>query len=220
MILSASGQCPTPTPPPNVSITALSPYTARFQVNPISPPTVGYMAERKIAGGTWEIINVGYPNGVFNDFYELLPGHTYVYRTRAMTNCNDHTFSAYTPEVSVTLPTGTLPNQAAPAAPTALTASYSNGVALYWTAGAFPTVPGQFQVFQVLRSENGTNYAGVNFTQQALLLDRSVFSGHTYYYKVRSFNGFGWATEMYFACAPNATDCGTAFTNTVTITIP
>lgn len=214
-------QCPTPTPPPNESVIALSPYSAAFQVNPATAPTVGYVAERKPDGGTWEIINNGYPSGRFLDNYECLPSSKYFYRTRARTACAQPTptLSVYTPEVSVTLPAGPPPNQNAPDPPTELSVIYINGaVSLVWTAGAFPVVAGQFQVFGVERSTDGITYAYVNFTQQTSLMDHPL-AGHTYWYRVRAWNGFGWRTGMYFECAPNRTDCGTAFTNIVTITL-
>jgi len=217
----AAAQCPTPTPPPDVSATATSPYTVRFQINPATPPTVGYWAEREPEGGTFSMINTSYPRGIFDDTNRLLPGQTFCYRTRAKTAPGPcERFSEYSEEVMVTMPDGPMPYPGAPEPPTNLTATIASGpsVVLDWTAGTFPGVQGQTQVFRVERSE-GTVYSVTNSGSKPAT-DRNVVSGHTYHYRVRAFNSFGWTTGMTYNCTPNRTDCGTAFTNVETVTIP
>lgn len=215
---SVSAQCPTPTSPPNISATATSPYSIRFQINPATPPTVGYWAERELEGETFVLVNTSYPNGVFDDRNRILPNQTFCYRTRAMTICRS--FSEYTEEVMVTTPDGPMPYQGAPEPPTDLTATVGSGpsIVLDWTAGVFPGIPGQNQVFRLERAE-GTIYTVLNSGGKPMT-DRNVISGHTYHYRVRAFNGFGWATGMAFNCPVNHTDCGTDFTNVATVTIP
>lgn len=220
-LLPLRAQCPTPTPPPHSSAVAISPYTVRFQVDPASPPTVGYWAEKEINDGPFVLVNTSYPNGIFIDSNKLRPRDRVCYRTRAKTAAGQcERFSAYTDEIMVTMPDGPAPYEGAPEPPTNLIAEYvsGSGVMLRWTPGAFPGVVGQNQVFRVERSQDGVTYVAVNSGGQPQT-DRNPPHGQLYY-RVRAFNPFGWATGMAFNCQPNQTNCGTDFTNVVIITVP
>jgi hypothetical protein len=236
-------QCPTP-PPPTVNgvspctptIVALSPYEVKFNVDPIVTGQTGFYAERSIDPDPFIVINAGYPNGNFRDCFEIEPGGVFCYRTRAYNSCGGK--SSETNVAMVTMPTGTEPYKNAPDAPTSLSATAQSGpkVLLSWTGGAFPglasinaTSPGltsQGQGFQIQRSLNGITWGTVNAkaivpsstTTAVTYTDSSVSSGTPYYYRVRSFNQFGWATGFEGNCGPTLTTCGTAYTNVVTVT--
>lgn len=243
MSMSAVGQCPSPTPPGTPVLTVMSPYQIKLQVAPATPPTIGYFAERMPEGGQFfRVINAGYPSGIFSDTFEIDPSaanpslRTFCYRTRAITICR--TFSAETAIVMVTVPQAQAPYKSAPDAPTNITAVVEPGprVKVSVTAGAFPGLPTinamppaftyQPQTLQLDRSSDGINWEGCNSqgvppspnpSPNRSVYDNNVQSGHDYYYRVRSFNGFGWATGFAGSCGPPRSDCGTAW---VTMTTP
>ncbi len=219
--VNLDGQCPIPTPPPSFTVTVVSPYSVAFQTFPAQAPTTGYYAQREPEGGTFMMVNNGYPRGGFLDDIMLLPNHTFCYRTRAMTSCG--TFSSYTDEVMITMPDGPMPYQGAPEAPSQLGATiYNSKVLLQWTLGVFPGVPGQTQTLQLSKSSNGgVNWSNLNTVpnNRTSYLDTSVVSGNVYLYRVRSFNSFGWATGYYANCGVNRVDCGTAWSNVASISI-
>lgn len=242
---TAFSQCPPP-PAPTVhgvspctpELTVLSPYEIHFQVDPIVTGQQGFHAQRSPDNGRFATINSGYPNGVFFDSFELEPGHEFCYETRAYNSCGNN--SAETNVAMITLPVAPEPYKNAPAAPTHLSATSQSGpaVVLNWTAGAFPglaninAAPGgqtaQHQTFQIQRSSDGITYQNVSSfgiapnssTTPATYTDKTVSTGSSYYYRVRSFNQFGWTTGFYGNCGPNQTTCGTAFSNVVTVSVP
>jgi hypothetical protein len=218
--------CPDPTPPPptNPSATPVNPYEIKFQVNKITGSQLGFHAERSSDGVHFTLINSGYPNGVFNDQYQLLPGSTWYYRTRAYDACGE--VSVYCATVEVTLPSGPTPDESLPGAPTKLTASVNpnSTVSLSWTPGAFNPVPDQSQVFVIEREISGSgSWKNIESLGNSSYTDGTVIAGSKYDYRVRVFNSLGWPLgEKYFGnCGPREiTNCGTAFTNTVAVTIP
>src|ERR1700730_1617091 len=56
---------------------------------------VGDDIERSLDGVTFEHINMGYGNGVYNDTYELLPSTIYHYRVRVSARSDHACASAY-----------------------------------------------------------------------------------------------------------------------------
>ncbi len=215
-------QCPIPTPPPNLAATAISPYSVRFATNPATAPTIGYYAEREPEGGLFRVVNMGYPGGIFVDDFQLLPNHTFCYRTRALTSCG--TTSEETNEVMVTMPDGPMPYQGSPEPPYNVTTTISNGkVLITWSLGSFPAVAGQTQTFQLTRSANaGITWGllGIAGNNRSSYLDAAIVSGANYWYRIRSFNEFGWTTGSYGNCGIARTDCGTQWSNVASISIP
>jgi hypothetical protein len=219
--LLSHAQCLTPTPPQTLTVTATSPYTVAVQTDHSQLPANGFTAQREPQGGTFVQNNAGYPSGFYVDNLMLLPNHTFCYRIRAYANCGTH--SDWTQEVMVTMPDGPMPYQGAPEPPSELNATITNGgkVLLQWTLGAFPSVVGQPQYCQILRSlDAGITWQFLNTVSWNSCPDNNVVSGHTYSYKVRSFNGFGWATGPENTCNKSATNCGTAWSNITSITVP
>lgn len=220
-------QCVTPTPPQTLTLTPLSPYTVRVQTDHVIAPATGYYAVREQdSNGTFIFINSGYPSGGFTDSFDLLPNTTFCYKIRAFTACGQGAqySSFYTDEVMVTMPDGPVPYQGAPEPPYNLSATASNGqVLLEWICGAMPTVPGQKQVIQIARStDGGTSWRQANLMPQTHhYTDIYTFvPGQTYWYKVRSFNNFGWATGDSNRCTVTNQTCGTAWSNLASIVIP
>jgi hypothetical protein len=237
-------QCPTPPPvtvngivsPPAIPIlTVISPYYVRFQIDPAIAGQTGFYAEREPFGGSFSVLNSGYPNGIINDTNELEPGQQFCYRTRAFNSCGGQ--SDESSEAMIVLPVAPEPYKLAPDVPTNLTATAVSGpkVVLNFTAGAFPGVSGtynghayfQHQVIQYQRSNDGVtwhpiNSLGVNPNASSVTVnytDSNVASGQSYYYRVRSFNEFAWATGFAGSCGIQPT-CGTAYSNVAQITLP
>ncbi len=212
-------QCPIPTAPPTPLVSVISPYSIRFAVPAVQFPTAGYYAEREPEGGTFSAIQMGYPQGVFIDDQMLLPNSTFCYRTRAYANCG--TSSTETDEVMITTPDGAMPYQGAPESPHDLTATMSNGyVWLQWTLGAFPAVAGQYQAIQIARSwDGGLTWGSPGTFKGRIQFYDTVPAGHVYLYRVRAFNGFGWATGYYGNCGVNNQTCGTSWSNIASILV-
>ncbi len=214
-------QCPVPTVPQTLSVTATSPYTVTVQTDHAISPTNGYTAQREPQGGTFTQNNAGYPSGIYVDNIMLLPNQTFCYRIRAYANCGTH--SDYTDEVMVTMPDGVMPYQGAPEPPSELgaTITITGKVLLQWTLGAFPAVIGQPQYCQVLRStDDGATWQFLNTVARNNCPDNNVVSGKAYSYKVRSFNGFCWATGCENTCNKSSTNCGTSWSNIASIAVP
>ncbi len=218
----SSAQCLTPTPPLTLTVTPLSPYTAAVQTDHALLPTNGYYAVREQDGnGVFMFVNSGYPSGFFVDDVLLLPNTTFCYKIRAYANCGTH--SDYTDEVMVTMPDGPVPYMGAPEPPYDLSATMSAGkVLLEWTNGAFPAVPGQKQPVQIARSTDGATWHFLNLMPQShqYFDGYTLISGQTYWYKVRTFNGFGWATGYDGNCTVNNANCGTAWSNVTSVVVP
>ncbi len=216
-------QCPVPTVPQSLTVTPITPYTATVQTDHVQLPANGFYAVREQGqSGTFMFVNAGYPSGLFTDDIMLLPNTTFCYKIRAYANCGTH--SDYTEEVMVTMPDGPMPYQGAPEPPHDLSATMSLGkVALEWICGEMPTVPGQKQVIQIARSTDlGISWRQVNVMPQTHhYTDAFTFiSGQTYLYKVRSFNGFGWATGYYGNCTVPNNTCGTVWSNVASVVVP
>jgi hypothetical protein len=221
--LLSHAQCLTPTPPQTLTVTATSPYTVAVHTDHSQLPANGFYAVREQdQNGIFVFDNSGYPGGNYTDDIMLLPNHTFCYKIRAYANCGTH--SDYTEEVMVTMPDGLMPYQGSPEPPYNLSAAMSNvKVLLQWTNGAFPAVPGQKQVVQIARSSNGgVSWSQVNVMPQchSYLDTYSFVSGQTYLYKIRNFNGWGWATGYYGNCTVTNQTCGTAWSNLASIIVP
>ncbi len=218
-----NAQCLSPTPPQTLTITPLSPYTVAVQTDHVQLPANGFYAVREQDGnGIFLFVNSGYPGGYFVDDVMLLPNTTFCYKIRAYANCGTH--SDYTDEVMITTPDGPMPYQGAPEPPYGLSATMSSGkVLLEWTNGAFPSVPGQSQPVQIARSTDlGISWRQANLMPQTHhYTDTYTFVvGQTYFYKVRTFNGFGWATGYDGRCTVTNDTCGTAWSNVASVVIP
>jgi len=219
----ALAQCPdpTPSPPTNPSVTAVSAYDAKFEVDPITGSQRGFHAERSFDNTNWVVSNSGYPNGIFFDQYQLLPNQEVYYRTRAYDACGE--VSLYSAVVEVTMPNGPMPYEQLPAPPRNLMATVNNNntVTLTWTPGAFGPglAPGQAQTFQIARKNSGV-WKNIQALGNSTYIDSRVSSGQTYTYKVQSYNNYGWGSKYFGNCSPNESGCGTAYSNSVTVTMP
>lgn len=220
----------TPPPPTNPGVDVLSPYEIRFHVTQITGSQVGFHAERSSDGITWAVINSGYPSGVFFDADVLLPPaagmpNEWYYRTRAYDACGN--VSLYCAVVETQTYAGTPPNEMLPGNPSSFTAvvnNTNNAIELHWTLGAFVGVSGyqvnpnfsvitpQGQTVQIWRStDGGTFHAIQGIANISSYTDGGVTHGHTYSYKVKSYNQFGWG-----GFSGNQTG-GTGFTNTSSV---
>jgi hypothetical protein len=227
--LAFAQQCPTPPPPTNPTQTTMSSYLIHFHVDRVISGQQGFHAERckddpahgvdcSLGTSGWFAINSGYPQGTFNDEFQLLPNTEYYYRTRAYNSCGR--VSAYSsPITSSVTQSGPMPYMQAPGAPVNLIAVQDNGehfVELSWRPGAFPGVPGQHQIFWVVRSDNGSTNRIMESVSETQYVDGSVTIGHTYSYKIKSWDAFGWSGSYNHGInAPG----GSPYSNTVTITV-
>jgi hypothetical protein len=221
-------------PPTNPSSTACSPYFIVFHVDKAITPQKGFRAERCVDTATvvcdngttgWTVVNSGYPNGTFNDNITLLPNTNYYYRTRAY-DANGN-FSAYCATTETVTWNGPLPNEGLPNPPYGLVAMLTptQQIALAWTNGNFIGVTGypyvrpagksQYQTIAIHRSVDGKPFAPVNtlISPASSWVDGKVSLGHTYYYMVKAYNGWGWG-----GFAGNNRG-GTIFSNVVQVTV-
>ncbi len=217
-------QCLTPTPPQSLTVTPLSPYTNAVQTDHVQLPANGFYAVREQGqSGIFMFVNAGYPSGYFVDDVMLLPNTTFCYKIRAYSNCGQ-VHSDYTDEVMVTMPDGPVPYMGAPEPPYDLSVTMVSGKPyLEWTNGAFPAVPGQKQPVQIARSTDlGISWRQANLMPQTHhYTDTYTFvAGQTYFYKVRTFNGFGWATGYDGNCTVTNQTCGTAWSNVASVVVP
>ncbi len=193
----ARSQCVTPPIPTNLTLTVLSPYQIRVQVD-AQIPSCNFRAFRSINESAFVPVNSGYPMGFFVDSLRILPTSEICYKVQAFNSCGN---SDFTPVVMSNTPAGDTPNQSTPPVPFALTAvANATSIVLNWQLGSFPAVQAQGQNVYIQRSTDGTNFSQLNsIFNRTTYSDATVHAGTLYYYRVRTSNNYGWGTYSDFS---------------------